>query len=360
MSHQSGIQVSEELSQTFASAVTSGDIRALRVSIIKESLETNGIVKAEGSLEQGVYLEPTQPAYILLRLDEKAGNGEHQWLFMCYVPDNAKVREKMLYASSRATLIKALGDYRFIDSIYGTQENEFSYQGYKRHLAHKAADKPLTRREQELAHIKAAEAMAVSDYQGTAARKSYTSGVAFPLSQEAIDALKHLNKTKEERQHNFVVLHLNNEKIELDTASTVAVEELRKAIPSNVPRFSFYVFEHEHEGETKEVIVFVYTCPSSSKIREKMLYSSSKAGVITGAKTEADVYVVKKFETSDPEDVTSEYLLEDIYTSHTSSSGGSTPNGASSSLVADRIQMLGSKQGGFKRPSAPGRRRPAA
>jgi hypothetical protein len=41
-------------------------------------------------------------------------------------------------------------------------------------------------------------------------------------------------------------------------------------------------------------LVFIYTCPSSSKIRERMLYSSSKAGVITAAENEASVTVIKK------------------------------------------------------------------
>jgi twinfilin-like protein len=55
-------------------------------------------------------------------LDEKTSTGEYKWLFLCYVPDHAKVRDKMLYASTRATLTKELGDYRFADSIYGTEK----------------------------------------------------------------------------------------------------------------------------------------------------------------------------------------------------------------------------------------------
>lgn len=70
----------------------------------------------------GEYLETTTPAYLFVRLDEKASTGEHKWLFLCYVPDHAKVRDKMIYASTRATLTKELGDYRFVDNIYGTEK----------------------------------------------------------------------------------------------------------------------------------------------------------------------------------------------------------------------------------------------
>jgi hypothetical protein len=42
------------------------------------------------------------------------GNG---WLICLYIPDNAPVRSKMLYASSKSTLSKELGDAKFIDYL---------------------------------------------------------------------------------------------------------------------------------------------------------------------------------------------------------------------------------------------------
>lgn len=68
------------------------------------------------------FFEPATPAYVLVRLDEKDTKGGYNWLFLCYVPDNAKVRDKMLYASTRASLTKSLGDSHFTDSVYGTAE----------------------------------------------------------------------------------------------------------------------------------------------------------------------------------------------------------------------------------------------
>lgn len=40
--------------------------------------------------------------------------------------------------------------------------------------------------------------------------------------------------------------------------------------------------------------MFIYTCPPSSKLREKMLYSCSRGGAIATAEAEAGVKVVKK------------------------------------------------------------------
>ena len=91
------------------------------------------------------FLEENVPAYILYRLDSRSSSGHYEWLIMSYVPDKAKVpfvaksnfkktnfmfisfahrlpkvRDKMLYASTRAALTKDLGDSRFVDSMYGT------------------------------------------------------------------------------------------------------------------------------------------------------------------------------------------------------------------------------------------------
>ncbi|KAI8344054.1 hypothetical protein BC941DRAFT_407633 [Chlamydoabsidia padenii] len=374
MSHQSGIKVSEELAKIFTEAVGNGDTRILRVSIVNESLVCAGSDKVEGSFDEDYnkvenHLEDKIPTYLLVRTDERTSGLEYKWLLLCYVPDDAKVRDKMLYASTKATLIKELGDSKFTDSIYGTKKSEFSQDGYKKHLAHKNADAPLTQRERELAEIKAAEAQTVSDYQGTSTRKTYAPGLAFPLTESAIEALQALKQAKSDRPHNFVSLSLNKESIELDDSSNVDVKDLKNKINGSSPRFTFYVLEHQHQGESKEAIVFIYTCPPSSKIREKMLYSSSKANVITGATSKADITVLKKFETSDPSDVTEDYLTEDLYpvSRQTGSSTTSGFQGSSNTLpsintgnsVQDRIQMLGGTQGGFKRPTAPGRRRPA-
>ncbi|KAI8889631.1 actin depolymerizing protein [Backusella circina FSU 941] len=363
MSHQSGIQVSEELSKLFADAVASGETRIIRVSIEKESLIPSGTSPVESSFEQDYpnvekELADNKPSYVFVRLDEKASSsGEYKWLFLCYVPDNAKVRDKMLYASTRATLTKELGDYRFVDNIYGTEKAEFTLEGYKKHLKHKEAEAPLTRREQELAEIKAAEAKVVSDYQGTTTRKAYAPGVSFPLTEKAKEALVELTKPKEERTSNFVSLHLDSEKVDLDNVANVETKELAKTISSNAPRFTFYIFEQSNGIES---LIFIYTCPSTSKIRERMLYSASKLNVISGAEEEVSLKVIKKFETSDLSDLTEDYFAEDLTPSSAGGgSGASTPGSVSSgSMVGDRIQMLGGTRQGFKRPVAPGRRRP--
>lgn len=52
-----------------------------------------------------------------------------------------------------------------------------------------------------------------------------------------------------------------------------------------------------------------------------------------------------------------DYFAEELDISSNGGSGASTPTG---SIVGDRIQLLGGTKQGFKRPAAPGRRRPPA
>jgi twinfilin-like protein len=47
---------------------------------------------------------------------------------------------------------------------------------------------------------------------------------------------------------------LNKETIELDDASDVNVKDLKNKINAGAPRFTFYVLEHQHQGESKEAI----------------------------------------------------------------------------------------------------------
>nr|CAG8443561.1 2866_t:CDS:10 [Entrophospora candida] len=232
MSHQTGIQVSEELGELFANAVAKGDLRIIRVSIINESLVPNGTreIKSDWKSdfsEIAEFLEEEVPCFILYRLDSKSSSGDYEWLFAAYVPDHSKVRNKMLYAATRATLTKELGNNRFVDSMYGTSMSEFTLEGYEQHKKHQNADAPLTQREKELAEIK----------------------IAFPLTDEAIEAIKSLKSDSD--KNNFVLLSIDTEKekVELDVMKKIDIENLANSFPIDMPRYAFFIYDHHHNGQ---------------------------------------------------------------------------------------------------------------
>lgn len=65
-----------------------------------------------------------------------------------------------------------------------------------------------------------------------------------------------------------------------DNQSGVQPDSVATHISSTSPRYSFY----HYPGS--DVVVFIYTCPTGSSIRERMLHASSRRNAITVAEAE--------------------------------------------------------------------------
>lgn len=124
----------------------------------------------------GQLITEKDACYLLLRTDLKNSQGEYTWYLMRYVPDKAKVglftlshlsphqvRDKMIYASTVATLKLHLGSSLFVEDLFGTVavrvfsslcsssfiQNDVNSKGYRAHLQHKDAAIPLTEEEKQ-------------------------------------------------------------------------------------------------------------------------------------------------------------------------------------------------------------------
>jgi len=128
-----------------------------------------------------------EATYIILRRYADASDG---FVAVTYIPNTANVRSKMLFASTRLTLVRELGSERFRETIFATTKAELTAEGWRKHDKHGEVKAPLTQEEQALQGVKEAEADAS---RGTGARSSHvSSGVNFPISEEALRALKGL------------------------------------------------------------------------------------------------------------------------------------------------------------------------
>ncbi|TGZ85499.1 actin depolymerizing protein [Ascodesmis nigricans] len=312
---QSGISASKELHTEFQRFLDDSATRGLLVEIQKESLVPSATIPAQGSFDDDVaqldvILAVDKPAYILLRRFDDASNPA-PYIAVTYVPDHANVRQKMLFASTRTTLTRELGSEKFGESIFATEKSELTAEGFRKHDAHMAKPAPLTEEEESLQTVRLAELEAS---QGTAGRKNHvSSGVAFPLSQEAIDALKGL--TLSNGFISLVQLALNpvKETIELANATSSNVGDFTKVIPNDTPRYSFFVFKHTFAGVEQSPIVFIYTCPPESKIKERMLYASCRANVVTTAERECGLKIEKKLEAAMPTEIGEDHLMEEFH-----------------------------------------------
>ncbi|KIJ63252.1 hypothetical protein HYDPIDRAFT_113217 [Hydnomerulius pinastri MD-312] len=352
MAATSGIGVTEELTQAFSATIDSKSVRFIKVVIQNESLVPVTSIEVSGSLEEDLvqlqdHLEDQEPCYILAQLD----NPPSEWLLISYVPDSAKVRDKMLYASTRNSLTKSLGSTVFTDSIFATSKADVTPEGYAAHKRHQAAPKPLSAREQEMADIKAAEREAGTKYEGSRVRQNHLgqSEVGYKWHQDAEDAVKELSTGEGNR---LVVLQINaSEEMVLKEKTTVEdVNALSSSIPISEPSFSIFAWANSYSTTGRD-IVFIYSCPSTSPIKSRMVYSSGALFIFRSVKAllgDESTFVLasRKIETTDPKELNEAYLKEEL------NFGEGIGNGGDNNAGTD-----GAPKPAFARPKGPGRRR---
>ncbi|KPJ11291.1 Twinfilin [Papilio machaon] len=264
MSHQTGIQANAELKKYFTKC-RDGKIRVLKVSIDNEQLILSKYQQVKGSWEHDFdkyvpsLVVDDLPCYILYRFDSTNSVG-HEWLLLSWSPDSAPVRQKMLYASTKATLKQEFGTAHIKDEMHATSKDEVSLKGYKAHLTGVNAPAPLTDREEALKELQQNEH---SPNYGTDSRQSTMGGVAFPITQDAKQGI-----------------------IDLQHGS-----------------YNYLQFK----------IVFIYSMPGySCSIKERMLYSSC-IGTFLDIIEKMGIEIAKRLEIGDGKELTEEFLYDEIH-----------------------------------------------
>ncbi|KAJ7461017.1 hypothetical protein B0H11DRAFT_2057824 [Mycena galericulata] len=358
MSAISGIGVSADLSAAFSRAVEERQTRFIKVSIQNESLVHDLSVPTRGSLKEDLaqlqdsdeILQDNIPAYLLTKLDDPPA----EWLAIYYVPDTAKVRDKMLYASSRASLLKTLGSTLFSDSIFATSKTDLTPEAYAAHRRHVTAPNPMSASEQEMADVRAAEREAggLSVYQGSRARASHIGQtIGMPWTADLQEAVKGLSEG-DDSVLVVATIDMASETLVLHSNSPTTVANVGASIPSDGASYAFYAWKH---APSRRDIVFIYSCPSSSPVKHRMVYASGFNAVFIAAKTlladSPSPLQTRKIETSTPAEIDEEYLRSELDLSGgqgTPASGASTPAAAAGTDEEKKP---------FARPRGPAKRR---
>ncbi|XP_058273679.1 twinfilin-1-like isoform X2 [Hemibagrus wyckioides] len=253
-------------------------------------------------------LEENMPSYILYRLDSTNNQG-YEWIFLAWSPDNSAVRQKMLYAATRATLKKEFGGSHIKEELFGTVKDDLSLNGYKRYLASQAAPHPLTAAEEELRQIKLSEVQTDIHLD---TKHQTLQGVAFPMQRDAIEALEQFRN----KRINYVQLEIDfpKECIKLSSTAPTELRDLPTRIPNDAARYHFFLYKHTHEGDYLESTVFIYSMPGyKCSIRERMLYSSCKNPLIDTVENKLQIDIAKKLEIDNGDDLTSDFMYEEVH-----------------------------------------------
>jgi twinfilin-like protein len=89
-------------------------------------------------------------------------------------------------------------------------------------------------------------------------------------------------------------MNVETEAIDLVSSSIATIESLPSAISATEPRYSFFKYVHEHDGETQSPVIFISSCPDGLKVKERMLHAASRRLFAKSAPEEAGVEVNKR------------------------------------------------------------------
>lgn len=102
-------------------------------------------------------------------------------------------------------------------------------------------------------------------------------------------------------------INVQTETLHLDTtASSVSPSDVHINISSSEPRYSFYNYPNQNG------VVFMYSCPTNSKIKERMVYAASRSRILSVAEKDAGLTIVKRLEASNPSEWTEDVLAEEF------------------------------------------------
>ncbi|KAI8458392.1 hypothetical protein BY996DRAFT_4577259 [Phakopsora pachyrhizi] len=362
MSAQSGITVSQELSELFSEANSPvGNVRLISVRIENESLRlvsTRSPIVGRTEVEDfdlidsdiiGSDQEEPRPIFLLYRLGDRA---DGKWILISYVPDHARVREKMIYASTRATLTRQLGDSNFGKTYFATSKDELTPAGYQIHKRSQESASTMTIGERQLEEIRRLEIMD-SISTGTQIRSSNLWGqrndsepskvfnglggsnanLGLNWSENAYDSLRSWSQGDSPNAWVQFTIDLSSETIELKSEGSLS----KLSFPTDIPSYTFYSLKDEHGGEDD---VFIYACPSESPVKSRLIYSSSSSSVSSKV-NELGIRIDKKIETSDPEEIDKDYIISELL-----STTVSDPN---NNPIKSDVK--------FSKPARPGRRK---
>ncbi|ALC45554.1 twf [Drosophila busckii] len=312
MSHQTGIKANEQLAKVFGKA-KNGKIRVIKVSIENEQLccSATADVKKDWERDYDKLLSPlfeaNVPCYVLYRLDAKQSLG-YGWLLISWTPDTASIRQKMVYASTKATLKTDFGTAYITEELHATTLEETTLEGYKKHKREFAAPAPLTMREEEIKELRKTE---VRTDISTDSRHQTLGGISCPLTEATRQAVGDL--VRGNYDYLQFRIDLEEERIHVSHAAKIELSELPKQIPQDHARYHLYLFKHTHEGDYMESFVFVYSMPGyACSVRERMMYSSCKAPFLDELSA-MGVDIVKKLEIDSGNELTEAYLQEEVH-----------------------------------------------
>lgn len=274
MAARARLRVTQEVKQAITEDRTSDVARYLVVKIKDEKLvlANRGSAQSDAAADFNALAKSVgekEACFIFLKLDKKSEDN-YNFLFVAYVPDNAPVRDKMLYASSIDDLTHQIG----ADCINGTykccDKSDLNFEAWIASTKERRGSDTtiLTDKEKLLKEERAIDRSTVS-----AGMKS----VQFNVADEVNEAIGQVVKGERSVVAIRVAKSKGREKcvLDKDVPSDASVDDI--SFPKE-PRFC--VTSGKSLSSSGSGFVFVFLCPEDAKAMHKMMYATAKSAVM--------------------------------------------------------------------------------
>lgn len=226
-----------------------------------------------------------QPGYAIFPQPESS-----EFVFISFIPDLAPIRQKMLYASTKNTLIQQIGSGCFGNKhILALTELEELTPDHFYHATRSGTDPSLlTADERVLQNINLLQTLSVSQGPQSAFKKELPSMHGRTGTSLLFEVEPSLDQVLRQDLHKrLVVINIDaNEHLVLtsevkDVSVDALIDSTHLAIGDSdtTPLYIMY-------GYAPSKIAFIYLCPSGSKVRDRMVYAANKKGLIAHLQTE--------------------------------------------------------------------------
>jgi len=212
----------------------------------------------------------------------------------------------MVYASAKGTLKDKFGHSLIVEEMHATSKDELSYSHFQGSQAPNDARSPFEIEREKMLEEEDKEREELVEKMAKVSPRSFGGyhSVNIPLATNAKSALDRLKSG----EINFVCLAVDEGQTSITStdAKTLDNSKITTEIHTGEPRFYLYT-------QTGKSTVFIYSCPTKSPPKLRMVYSTAKPGVVNQLSQHGVQLAPKKIEITDSSD-----LLDELNEVHSS------------------------------------------
>lgn len=406
MSTQSGITISSQLNDAYKNLSTNS---ALIIKISSDSTELipdqiiTGSDNTTSTTKDITILEPIfeklinqisqefpHPSYIVISYNSNQ-------YFISFIPDIAPIKQKMLYASTKNSLITSLGGNKLIKKFAWTELDELALNYFLKSIDDDQGSNIKKEEEEELNLLLTEDEITLqklnnlslysttnhhhhgfkkklpsmtNDDGSTTGSGNADQDILYKFTPELTEQLQSIieNSSPESSNDNdnkksLISFNIDTTKELLTLKSIDTQIEINQLIDTLNSHTSSrispqYILYNYQIGK----LAFIYSCPSGSSVKDRMIYASFKNSLINhlnqlikSTNIDDDIIIDKNIEVGDLDEIELSQLQDANELIHDTNTNGN--NNSSSNSLSSNNSSLSSKNGlKFNKPKGPRRR----